>query len=330
MTATPVEQVIAMKRTACILNLFLFVTPGFLLTASGSERGPAEPPSREAKAAPATRPVFLAGNLSAEDLVALTANVAAASEQGTVLLDFPGNRRYLKDFLAADRPSELFLVGSFSEEAGELERALGVKPSAVESWSEPVPAALWKRLFPRAERVVVCAAQPRRLLLQAACLAGTMRAPLFVLKGRREEAAELRRQLGSWRSRMVHAVGESALRVCRGWTNGEVRALPDQKAVADLTLRLQAEQGPVQTLVVANPADSSPKSVGMSTFAPWVAVRRRAALLLTGDKGDDAAALVRKALEDPKLRQAEHLIVVADPRAIPPERRPNPLPGKDE
>src|SRR5947208_5627887 len=108
-----------MKWTACFLHLTLFCALGLVLAAFGPERGPAQVAPREEKAAPGTRPVFLAGKLSSDDLVALTANVAAAGEQGIVLLDAPGNRRYLKDFLAAHRPSELFLVGSFAEEVGE-------------------------------------------------------------------------------------------------------------------------------------------------------------------------------------------------------------------
>src|SRR5207245_1768526 len=39
--------------------------------------------------------------------------------------------------------------------------------------------------------------------------------------------------------------------------------------------------------------------------------------------------LVERALKRASLRRAEALILVADLKAIPPERRPNPVPGKD-
>src|SRR5438105_13330669 len=77
----------------------------------------------------------------------------------------------------------------------------------VVDWRSGPPEALWKLLFPRAERVVVCPAQPRRLLLHAACLAGAARAPLYVLWGRDGEHEDLRRRLAAWGARQVFAVG---------------------------------------------------------------------------------------------------------------------------
>src|SRR5262249_7888046 len=57
--------------------------------------------------------------------------------------------------------------------------------------------------------------------------------------------------------------------------------------------------------------------------------RQRAALLLTNEKGDNTADLVRSALNDPALARADSLTLVAGLRAIPLDRRPNPVPGKD-
>src|SRR5262249_7813661 len=47
------------------------------------------------------------------------------------------------------------------------------------------------------------------------------------------------------------------------------------------------------------------------------------------EAGDNTGAIVETALKNPRLRQAESLLLVASLKAIPPERRPNPVPGKD-
>jgi hypothetical protein len=67
----------------------------------------------------------------------------------------------------------------------------------------------------------------------------------------------------------------------------------------------------------------------MSVLAPWIAVQRRAALVLTNDEGSDTSKAVAAALKNPELARAETLILVANLRAIPVEKRPNPIPGKD-
>src|SRR5262249_47651639 len=43
----------------------------------------------------------------------------------------------------------------------------------------------------------------------------------------------------------------------------------------------------------------------------------------------NTASIVAQALKDDRLARAENLVLVASPQAIPPERRPNPVPGKD-
>src|SRR5207247_11238513 len=182
---------------------------------------------------------------------------------------------------------------------------------------------------PRAERVVVCPGQPRALLLQAACLAGAAQAPLFVSYGTAGEDAELRRWLAEWRTREVFAAG-SAAESCRDLAGIQVTALADADAVAAAYVQQQRKKGPIQTFVVANPADVHNDLGGMSTLAPWIALQRRAALLLTNDKGDNTAARVRAAQKDPALAKADNLILAASLTAIPMERRPNPAPGKDE
>ena len=67
----------------------------------------------------------------------------------------------------------------------------------------------------------------------------------------------------------------------------------------------------------------------MSVLAPWIAVQRRAALVLTNDEGTDATAAVTAAVKNPEMARADTLIIVASLRAIPVEKRPNPVPGKD-
>src|SRR5262249_20865455 len=134
------------------------------------------------------RTVFLAGDLSDEALIVLTSAVAASGESGVVLLDSPKARPYTEAVLKAYGPDKGVPVGTSPNGAP------GVKGIAKEAlapplaWKRGPPEALWKMLFPRAERVVVCPAEPRGLLLQSGCLAGVLRAPLVVLRGQKGEA----------------------------------------------------------------------------------------------------------------------------------------------
>jgi hypothetical protein len=275
------------------------------------------------------RIVFLAGNLSDENLITLTANVAAGTSAEVVLIDTADAVAANKAFLAAYRPERVVPVGSFPDGITDLEHRLGVKVAAPLVWKQGQPTALWKHLFPRAERLVVCPAGPRGAFLQAACLAGVIRAPLFVTHGESGEADELRRRLAEWQTTEIFAVG-SAVTLCRHLPGVRLVRLADEQAVAARTMRHQLRHGPIQNLVVANPADTAEDGARMSCLAPWVALKRRAALLLTNIEGDNTTALVRRALKERALARAEALILVADLRAIPMDRRPNPVPeGKD-
>jgi hypothetical protein len=274
----------------------------------------------------ARRQVFLGGNLSDENLIVFTATIAASGHPGVVLLDTPKSSPSAKNFLAAFEPERVIPVGSFPGGKTDLERRLNVTTAPVIPWKRGPPTGLWEALFPRARRVVVCPARPRRLLLQAACLAGAVRGPLVVLHGEDGEAADLRRRLQGWETTQVYAAG-SAARVCRSLGGVKVRRLADEDAVAAAYLGHLARRGPVRTLVVANPADQANKLGGMSALAPWLALQKRAALLLTNDEGTDVAELVGRALKNHQLLRAEHLVLAADLKAIPMERRPNPIPG---
>jgi hypothetical protein len=281
----------------------------------------------EARAAP-ERVVYLVGQLPDEDLLTLTSAVATGDPSPVVLLDTPGTSPYIKGFLAAYRPGRVVPVGKFDETAEERERRLGVTPGAALTWKDGPPAPLYDALFPQAERVVVCPAKPRGQLLQAACLAGAARAPLFVLRGDDGENDHLARRVADWRPAEVIAVGE-AVPVCRALRYAKVTPLDDEAALSAELLRRELARGKIDTLVVANPADAA-KGVSLARLAPWLALQRRAALLLTNDDGDNTAALVRAALKNADLRRVENLVLVADLKAIPMEKRKNPAEGKDE
>jgi hypothetical protein len=269
--------------------------------------------------------VFFGGHLSDEQVITFTATLAAARHPGVVLLDSAKFSTPLKNFLAAFQPAQMVPVGSFPGGITDLERRLNVTAAPAIPWARGPPVGLWKSLFPRARRVVVCPAGPRPLLLQSACLAGILRAPLVILNGRAREAAQLRRQLEAWGTERIYAVG-AAGRICRGLTLGKVRRLTDEDAVAGLYLEKLARRGPVRTLVVANPADTAKDFGGMSALAPWVAWHKRAVLLLTNEAGDNVEAVVQQALRSEHLRQADALVLVGNLKAIPMERRPNPIP----
>jgi len=271
--------------------------------------------------------VFLASKLSPEHLITLSANVTASSAKAVVLVDDPSTRQYLKAFLRVYRPSAIIPVGAFPDGTSAIERGLDMTTADYVDWQSGPPEALWKMLFRRAERVVVCATQSRRLFLQAACLAGALRAPLVPLSGEEGEEAKVRHRLSEWGCRDVYAVGTAA-KALGDLTGLKLHLLADEEATATAYLNQQLKNGPIETLVVANPADA--EQGNMSSLTPWVTLQRRGFLLLTSDQGDNTTALVRTALRKPELARVEHLTLVANLRAIPMERRRNPLPGADE
>jgi hypothetical protein len=274
----------------------------------------------------AERQVFLGGGLSDEGVITFTTTVLASGHPGVVLLDSEKLGSPCKNFLAALRPERVIPVGSFPDGITELERKLNATVAPRIPWMRGPPIGLWNALFPRAERIVVCPAKSRRLLLQSACLAGSLHAPLYVLHGQSEEAVELARRVKVWRPRTVYAVGTTG-KVCRGLNDLKLIRLADEEAVAGAYLRRLARKGPIRTLVVANPADTKDDLGGMSALAPWMAVQKRAALLLTNETGDNVKGVVRAALKNENLLRADSLLLLASLKAIPMERRPNPIPG---
>ncbi len=233
-----------------------------------------------------------------------------------------------RSFLEACHARCVTPLGHFEAGVADLERRLGTKARAKPCWENRQPVGLWKALFPRAECVVVCPARSRPLLLQAAVLAGSLRAPLWIHRGLSDDASPLQRQLADWQTRAVYAVG-SARDACRQAGIAHVIELADESAVMACYLKHQRSHAPIKNIVVANPADSRKGLAGMACLAPWVAVQRRAALLLTNFAGDNVGRLVEALTSKPALAHADSLIIMADLDAIPLERRANPVPGKD-
>ncbi len=80
-------------------------------------------------------------------------------------------------------------------------------------------------------------------------------------------------------------------------------------------------------MVVTNPADVRGDLGGTSALAPWIALRKHAALLLTNPAGTNVADVMDRALRREALRRVDAMLLVANLRAIPMWQRPNPIPG---
>jgi hypothetical protein len=273
------------------------------------------------------RTIYLAGKLSDEDTIAFTSAVAASDPNGIVLLDTPNASPHLLSFVEAYQPSTVIAVGSLANGGQDLERRLGVRPTAIWPTKIGLPDAFWKQLFPHAHRVVVCSAEPRGLLLQAASFAGAIHAPLIILHPGTDRT-RLGRRLREWHTREVFAIGTTAAGP-HEFEGFQVIELKTEEAVISAYLRAQRKSGPIRTLVVCNPADVRRQLGHTSALAPWIALRHRAALLCTNEAGANTAAVVRNALENPDLARSDTLLLAAGLEALPMDRRPNPVPGKD-
>jgi hypothetical protein len=274
------------------------------------------------------RVVFLIGNLPDQSLISLTANLASWDDRAVLLLDSPNLSLQQRSFLEAYQPDRVIAVRSIQESKSDLEKRPGLKVASVPITGGP-PLALWKELFPRADRVILCPAEPRLQLLQASCLAGALGSPLFMLTGQPGEEAIFRQQLSTWKAQKIYAVGECG-KLCHDLKNIKIVRLPNAEAVAGAHRLHLKQRGPIENLVVANPTDGPRGLTGMAALAPWIAIQHRAALLLTNEKGDDAGMIIREALRSPDLRRVDSMLLVGDLNAIPMERRPNPVAGKDQ
>jgi hypothetical protein len=288
----------------------------FAVTAVPASRAESRPQDFGPAAPDAARTVFIAAGLSSDQSLAVATAFAASGHPGVLLFDGPvaraGNGRFLNAFQAI----RVAVVG------GRGDGLPGVPAESTHFSCDGIrPVELWRVLFPTAERVVVCPSA-RRLLLNAAALAVAARAPLFVAPD-----GELPNWLDRWQTREVLAVGGALPASQRPATEDGVRVrdLPDEDATRAAALQFLSQRGPINALVLANPAESK-----MSPLAPWIAARRNGALLLTNETGNDGSVVVGRALARPELAAVNDLVIVGSPATMPPERRPNPIAGKDE
>jgi hypothetical protein len=284
--------------------------------------GRAAPPPPAAQP-PRAGAVVLAGAMPEPDLVALSVATAAALPDADFLLDTPRAETTVKQFLDRLRPAAVTPVGGFAKDHDPARRWGVAEPVVSPAKADPVEFA-WS-LYPKADRAVVAPRAPAPELLQAACLAGTLKVPLFVLREGDDPTKGLKALLAACGAKEVLAVG-AAVAPCKKLEGVRVTELADAAATAAAHRKELTRGGRIETLVLANPADAKRHAA----LAPWVAVKRRAALLLTAPDGKDAGAVVAAALKEKDTAGADNLIAVADTEAIPPAKRDNPAAGKDE
>jgi hypothetical protein len=310
-----------MIRKACAALLLL--TAAALVWQSAPANSPQKATTPES-----TRTVYFATGLSDIDALVYTSAIAAAEPNNIALLNSPAAIKATVPFLAALKPKSVVPVGSADESADELSERLHTKLSAPVAWADGKPDALWRRVYSNARTLVVVESESRRLVLHAACLAGELRAPLVVIQDAERDVPRLKKRITAFKTKEVYAVGDTA-DLLNGVESVRVIPLANAAAVASAYTRELAKAGPIRNIVVTNPADTTEERGGMSVLAPSIALQRRAALVLTNDEGSDATASVKKAIKNPDLARADTLIVLANLRAIPVEKRPNPVPGKD-
>jgi hypothetical protein len=284
-------------------------------------------PSAAATAIPPAadrRVIFIGKNLSDEEIVCFMSAVAGSRRHGIALLDSPDSSADITSFLTAYQPDSVIQVGHSLGRGDESVRKLGRQAKLVK-WDSPFPERFWRSLHLTRQYLVVCRAPSRRLLLQAACLAGVLHAPMCIVHHESEKET-LKKALRSWGTRKVFAIGGT----CEDWIDlpqGRLSLLPDEQSVVAKYIRRQRKFAPVTTLVVANPADTRGKNVALSSLGPWLALEKHAILGLTNGAGSNVRE-VEKGTQLFSVR-GESVIFLADFQAIPLEHRPNPAPGKD-
>src|SRR5262249_15774852 len=263
--ATPVPGALRGSRivTHKLARTLLFATL-VGLTFGLLETLPESPLAPDAWAAPT---VHVAGPPSEEDLIVVGSARPGSGKRATLLLDTPAASPHLKAFLAAYKPDAVTPVGRFSEGIADLERRLDVRADAAVASQNGPPLDLWQSLDPKPPVVVVCPPAPRGQLLQAACLAGAMQAPLFVLPGKSGETTQLHKGVTGGGTKQVYLVGECG-KLADELPPLQVHKLADADAVAAAHVRHLAKQGRVETLVVANPDDIRDNPQAMSALAP--------------------------------------------------------------
>lgn len=312
-----------MRRTWAWTPLLLLLFAAIRLALSGERGVDAAPTSPSATPAPA---VYLARGLSEESLAVLSATLAGREPTAVLLLDTPLAEPANKAFLAALKPSRIVPVGDCLEEMDLRPQRFGQKIEAPLEWSGRPTRAFWRDFHPQAEIVVVSSTRSRPVLLQAACLAGTLRAPFYLLDESDTEGKELQGLLELWQPRRVFLAGAD-VKLPFPIGKWETTTLRTEAAVAQEYCRRLAEKETIRTLVVANPYDVAKERPALSGLSPWTALQRKAALVLTNRAGGNVEAVVEVAVELPELRKVENVLLLADLDAIPVEKRPNPIKG---
>jgi hypothetical protein len=267
--------------------------------------------------AAAQRTAFVIGSLSEEESVQMTATLAASGHPGVLLFDSPATAKYTRDFLERSAAQRLIAVGTEGSLEKKYKLPVGAQFTTVR--------ALQQALFPEAKRVVIVSGDQTRVLLHAACLAGVLEAPLLVTHGS-DEQTDLKKLLADWKTEEIFDVAGAAAVVGKMGSMKLIK-LANEEAVAASYLKHQLQKGSVDTLVVANPADCQEGLGRMSTLAPWLALQKRAALVLTNDTGCDVEEAIGAALKKPGLAKADTLLLAGNLQAIPMKKRPNPIEG---
>lgn len=295
------------RKTAAICTLVITLNCFWLTACARSQTAPGRAVQQKS--------LVLAGNLTDHQLLRLSAAVG----DNVLLLERPlldsANLRFMQAF----QPERVILIGELDQGVREKYQLSGVRVDGVPAENE---ASI--RGMP-STTLVICPAEPRAALLQAACLAAAARGDLRICN---ETGSDVLQQVGARAVEKVYAVG-AALSECRRLWPGRVESLADAEAVAAAHVQRLRQDSVIRTLVVANPADVDPGKGRLSVLAPWVAQQKRAALVLTNERGTDVAAIVEAAVRRPGLTQVDTLIILASLHAIPMEKRPNPAPGKD-
>lgn len=295
------------RKSSAICALAFLLNGFWLSTYAYSQTSPAR--------VSGARTVVLAGDVTDHDLL----RISTAAGDAVLLLDRPvleaPNRRFLQSFA----PERVVSVGSFTQNIQERYQLSG----KLTDTASPENGSI----FPErtSATLVVCPAEPRAALLQAACLAASLHADLQICN---EEGSDIVPRKASRSVEKVYAVGTAVAECRRRWAN-RVICLENTQAVTAAHVRQLRQDTVIRTLVVANPADLAPGKGRLSSLAPWVAQQKQAALVLTNDEGTDVAAKVHAAVRQPGLTQVDTLILLASLHGIPMEKRPNPAPGKD-
>ena len=107
--------------------------------------------------------------------------VAAGDPAGILLLDGPTATAANDAFLAALKPPCIVPVGDFPGDPAKLGKRLGERAQRPRTWTQAHRAICTEQIVPRRpRRWSFLPGRAAPLLLHSACLAGTLKAPLYV------------------------------------------------------------------------------------------------------------------------------------------------------